>query len=133
MRKYLGAFVAQQLQISWETALGWALMPGEAERFSLTALALRLCGHTNAVSQLHAHVSQRMFAGFYPTYLPQEVPIRGITNGVHISTWQAPEWNRTKRSWETHQTLKKQLLEYLRRRFLSQPWPVAYLEACKLS
>ncbi len=129
VRKYLGAFIAQQLQVSWETVLSWALMPGEAERFSLTALALRLCGTTNAVSQLHARVSQRMFASFYPAYLPQEVPIRGVTNGVHAPTWQAPEWSRTKRNWETHQTLKKQLLAYLRRRLLPQPWPVEYLES----
>lgn len=129
MRPYLGAIVTQKLRVPWETFLQWGEMPTDPGKFSLTAFALRFSARANAVSQLHKRVSQKMFAPLYPGYLPAEVPIEGVTNGVHVATWQAPEWSRAKRLWETHQVLKKKLLLYLRRRLGGQPWPVAYLRA----
>jgi glucan phosphorylase len=129
LRRYIGGFVVQQLNLRWEEFLRWGEMPDQPDRFSLTAFCLRFAARTNAVSQLHTKVSQRMFAGLYPSYLPAEVPIDGVTNGVHVSTWQAPEWQRSKRSWETHQTLKTHLLNFLKRRLSGHPWPVAYLRS----
>lgn len=128
LQKYLYDTV-RKLGTTWETFLSWGEMPGESEKFSLTAFCLRFAGQTNAVSQLHASVSRQMFAGLYEGYLPQEVPIVGITNGVHIPTWQAAEWSRSRRPWETHQTLRNALLNHLRRRLLRQPGPVDFLEA----
>lgn len=130
LQKYLYD-VVRRLGIPWERFLHWGEMPGEAGKFSLTAFCLRFAGQTNAVSQLHTRVSQRMFAGLYEGYRPQELPIRGITNGVHVATWQAPEWSRSRRTWETHQILRSALLSYLRRRLLSEPGPVGYLEATR--
>ncbi|RMF46166.1 MAG: alpha-glucan family phosphorylase, partial [Bacteroidetes bacterium] len=128
LRPYLQPLL-EEIGVAWETFLAWGEMPNEPERFSLTAFCLRFAARTNAVSQLHAQVSRRMFASLYPGYLPAEVPIQGITNGVHLSTWRAPEWQQSRRLWETHQTLKTQLLAYLRRRLSRQPWPVPYLQA----
>ncbi|MCX7605880.1 MAG: alpha-glucan family phosphorylase [Bacteroidia bacterium] len=129
LRRYIGPVIAHELGLRWEEFLQWGEMPGEPGKFSLTALALHFSARTNAVSQLHAQVSREMFSPLYPGYLPPELPIHGITNGVHVATWQASEWSRSKRSWETHQTLKNQLLSYLRRRLSRRPWPVAYLES----
>ncbi|MCS7189273.1 MAG: alpha-glucan family phosphorylase [Bacteroidia bacterium] len=129
LRRYLAPMVIRDIGIRWETFIEWGKMPKEPEKFSLTAFALRFSAKTNAVSRLHAKVSQKIFDSLFPGYLPPEVPIQPITNGVHISTWQAPEWAQAKSLWETHQTLKKKLLQYLRHRLSRQPWPVTYLEA----
>lgn len=130
LQRYLYDTV-RRLGIVWEDFLSWGEMPEQPDKFSLTAFCLRFAGRTNGVSQLHARVSQGMFAGLYEGYLPKEVPIHGITNGVHIASWQAPEWTRSRRTWETHQTLRTVLLNYLRRRLLSEPGPVGYLESIR--
>lgn len=59
--------------------------------FSMAILALRLSRRSNAVSQLHQKVSTKLWSSLYvdPTTAP--APIRGITNGVHTTTWMAPE------------------------------------------
>ncbi|MEN3040600.1 MAG: alpha-glucan family phosphorylase [Bacteroidia bacterium] len=130
LRKYLSELI-HQLGVSWEKLMEWGKMSDRDEKFSLTAFCLRFAGFTNAVSQLHARVSQSMFSGLYQGYLPREVPIHGITNGVHVSTWQAPEWTRSRRTWETHQILRAALIGYLRRRLLAAPGPVRHLEAVR--
>ncbi|MCS7153521.1 MAG: alpha-glucan family phosphorylase [Bacteroidia bacterium] len=130
LRRYLYEPV-RALGLGWEEFVKEGQMPGQEEKFSLTAFCLRHARYTNAVSKLHAQVSQRMFAGLYEGYLPAEVPVIGITNGVHVSTWQAPEWSRSRRPWETHQVLRTALLTYLRRRLLAEPGPVRYLEAVR--
>ncbi|MGC2191385.1 MAG: alpha-glucan family phosphorylase [Candidatus Dormiibacterota bacterium] len=67
--------------------------PGQApeEPFNMAVMGLRLSGQANAVSQLHRTVSQRMFAGLWPDLLPDEVPIRAVTNGVHAKNWVSGE------------------------------------------
>jgi len=57
--------------------------------FNMTALALRFSNHRNAVSELHGRVTRRMWAHLWPDRAVEEVPIRHITNGVHIGTWLA--------------------------------------------
>ncbi len=63
--------------------------PGEP--FSMAVLALRLSGHANAVSQLHARVSRRLWLGLLPELADEDIRIRAITNGVHRPTWTDPE------------------------------------------
>ena len=62
-----------------------------ADRFSLSALALRLSSQCNAVSRLHGQVARRMWHVLWPKLKENDVPISHITNGVHLPTWQAPE------------------------------------------
>lgn len=57
--------------------------------FNMTVLALRFSDHRNAVSELHGRVTRRMWAHLWPDRPVEEVPIRHITNGVHIGTWLA--------------------------------------------
>jgi glycogen phosphorylase len=118
--------------------------PGdENEDFCMSVLALRLCHRANAVSSLHGHVSRAMWKPLFPDRSEDRVPIGHITNGVHVQTWLAPQmrqvydrhlgadwpqrsgdsgfWERIDEIddgelWETHQTLKVQLIEIARRR-----------------
>ena len=60
-------------------------------RFSMTVLALRLSAFHNGVSELHGRVSRHMWTFLWPGVPEQEIPIGHITNGVHATTWLAPE------------------------------------------
>ena len=54
-------------------------------------MGLRLAQRANGVAKLHGVVSREMFAGLYPGFEPEEVPIGSVTNGVHLPTWAARE------------------------------------------
>jgi len=117
------------------------------EEFCMTVLALKTCHRANAVSSLHGQVSRAMWAGLYPGVTDDRVPIGHVTNGVHVPTWLAPQmrqvydrhlgsdwienasdrafWDKVDNIddgelWETHQTLKVQLIELARRRAAMQ-------------
>lgn len=62
-----------------------------ARGFNMAYLALRLSGWVNGVSQLHARVSRAMWERLWPGYDPSEVPIAGVTNGIHVRTWLDPD------------------------------------------
>ena len=73
-------------------ALGRPAVPGGDDgRFEMTILALRASRLANGVSELHGHVSRRMWHGLWPDRPVDEVPIGHVTNGVHLPTWQDPE------------------------------------------
>ena len=59
--------------------------------FSMTVLAMRLSRFRNGVSRLHGEVARGMWSHLWPGFSQAEMPIRSITNGVHASTWTAPE------------------------------------------
>jgi glycogen phosphorylase len=113
------------------------------EEFCMTVLALKASHRANAVSSLHAHVSRAMWTPLYPGLTEDRVPIGHITNGVHPQSWVAPQmrqvydrhlgsdwpqraghaavWDKVDgiddgELWETHQTLKVQLIDLVRRR-----------------
>jgi starch phosphorylase len=118
----------------------WALGSADghpAQSLNMTALALRTAGASNAVSELHRGVAQKMWRPLWHESGEGEFPILGITNGVHLPTWVAPEiaelfdrylgedwverqddpalWERVfdipdERMWDTHQLLKRKLL-----------------------
>jgi starch phosphorylase len=62
--------------------------------FNMTALALRLAGYRNGVSQIHGRVSRAMWQPMWAEAAEDEVPITSVTNGVHVPTWVAPEMDR---------------------------------------
>src|SRR5205814_8983995 len=97
----------------------------------------------NAVSSLHGQVSRAMWSPLFPGRREEHIPIGHITNGVHVKSWLAPQmkqlydrrlgsdWTARGREpglwdavdevddgelWETHQTLKAQLIAIARRR-----------------
>lgn len=70
-------------------ALGRVNPNDTAEHFSMTVLALRLTTRRNGVSALHAEVSRAMWKDVWFSVPKHELPIDGITNGVHTQTWLA--------------------------------------------
>jgi starch phosphorylase len=64
------------------------------QTFNMTVLALRMADQRNAVSQLHAELTRRMWHGLWPEAKENEVPICHITNGIHVPTWVAREMGR---------------------------------------
>ena len=59
----------------------------ENEPFGITQLALRTARATNAVSRRHGDVAREMWADVWPGTPVGDVPIRHVTNGVHVPTW----------------------------------------------
>ncbi len=72
-------------------ALGREVPQDDAEPFCMTVLALRLSRFNNGVSDLHGHVSRKMWHKIWNQFPEEDVPIGSITNGVHAPTWVAPE------------------------------------------
>ncbi|HEY0672912.1 MAG TPA: alpha-glucan family phosphorylase [Longimicrobiales bacterium] len=91
MERYLGGYV-WEMREPWRRflATGRHDPTDDDEPFNMTLLALRLSGRRNGVSKLHGDVSRRMWSGVWPGIAEDEVPIRSITNGVHLSTWVSP-------------------------------------------
>jgi glycogen phosphorylase len=144
VEEHLGP-LREALQMDYEPFLGLGRVNphDHGEEFTMTVLALKLSHRANAVSSLHGHVSRTMWLQLFPGRNEEHVPIGHITNGVHTQTWLAPQmqqvydrhlgsgWSeRVSRNgfwdaidqvgdsefWETHQTLKIQLIETARRR-----------------
>ncbi|MFF8597651.1 alpha-glucan family phosphorylase [Streptomyces sp. NPDC015232] len=105
------------LALGDETPLG-----GEPGVFNMAAMGLRLARRANGVSTLHGHVSRAMFAGLWPGFDPEELPLTSVTNGVHAPTWTAPEVaalgpGATDRElWEVRRTLRERLVLDVRQR-----------------
>jgi len=93
VEQYVGAFdETAVLPVADVVALGTEDHEGGDPRlFNMAVMGLRLAGRANGVSRLHGRVSREMFAGLWPGFDAQEVPIGSITNGVHAPTWVAPE------------------------------------------
>ncbi len=119
----------------------------QQEQFCMTVLGLKLSRRANAVSSLHGEVSRAMWTSLFPGKPEDAVPIGHITNGVHVPSWLAPQmcrlydrhlgigwqdhsgasrtWEEIEsvddgELWETHLSLKSQLLDFVRRRALEQ-------------
>ena len=108
LRKYIGHY-PQRLKIDWETLMGLGKLNGADpnEKFSMSNLAANISQEVNGVSWLHGKVSQDIFAPMYPGYLPEELHVSYVTNGVHYPTWTAPEWKEIHskvfgKEFETH-------------------------------
>ena len=93
LRQYIGHY-PERLKVDWETlmSLGKDNPLDVHEKFSMSNLAANISQNVNGVSMLHGKVSQDIFAHMYPGYLPEELFVSYVTNGVHYPTWCAPEW-----------------------------------------
>ncbi|MFV8753186.1 alpha-glucan family phosphorylase [Nannocystaceae bacterium ST9] len=77
------------LGIEFEQLVSLGQAEGE-ELFNMTYLALRFSDFVNGVSRLHAVVSRELLLPAYAGREAHEVPIEGITNGVHLPSWTSP-------------------------------------------
>ena len=148
MEEHLGP-LRDQLGISHENMMGFGreYPTDHGESFCMTVLGLKLARRVNAVSSLHGEVSRAMWKCLYPGRPEDAVPIGHITNGVHVPSWLAPQmcrlydrhlgigwqkhsgqaktWEKIEsvddgELWETHLSLKAQLIDFARRRAKEQ-------------
>lgn len=100
IRQYLGEYIAE-LGMAQEEFLGMGRIDpkSEGEPFNMAYLGLRVCGAANAVSRLHAAVSRRLFAPAFPRTPLAEIPVGGVTNGVHVPSWLSPASDRFWKKW----------------------------------
>ncbi len=137
------------LGISYDQLMGLGRVEPQNphETFCMTVLGLKASRHANSVSQLHGHVTRRMWAHLWPWRVEEEIPIGHITNGVHVPSWMAWQmWQLFDRHfpagwifrmgepevwqyihnmdpgelWESHTTLKNLMLSFVRRRVSRQ-------------
>ncbi len=109
--KYLG-HIPERLGISWQEFMDMGREhPGTDEKFSMSAFALNTCQEANGVSKLHGKVSQEMFAPVWRGFFPEELHVGYVTNGVHMPTWTAPEWQELYFSTFGKDFIQKQTLE----------------------
>src|SRR5512133_2509315 len=96
VQKYLrGPFCAAMgISLHELLALGRRDPDDDGEPFNMATLALRLSARANGVSRLHGEVSRSIFAGLYPRWPLREVPVRHVTNGVHVPSWESPGADR---------------------------------------
>lgn len=166
--KYMGSFPGR-LGISWDDfmGLGRTNPDDHGEKFCMSTFLCKTCQEVNGVSWLHGKVSQQMFKGIWGGYMPdenypdheirdhegwfdlynlhaEESHVGYVTNGVHLPTWTAKEWQAVyikyfdknflndqsngkiwekiyevpdEVVWNTRVKLKTKLIEYIRGRF----------------
>ena len=148
LRQYIGHY-PERLKVDWETlmSLGKDNPLDVHEKFSMSNLAANISQNVNGVSMLHGKVSQDIFAHMYPGYLPEELFVSYVTNGVHYPTWCAPEWKPVhakvfgyefqthhydkscfegiysvsdEEVWSVKKTLKVKLIAFLRERLMDK-------------
>jgi starch phosphorylase len=148
IEEHLGP-LREQLGVSHEKLMGFGRVhpSDQQEQFCMTVLGLKLSRRANAVSSLHGEVSRAMWTSLFPGKSEDAVPIGHITNGVHVPSWLAPQmcrlydrhlgvgWQRNSGAartweeiesiddgelWETHLSLKSQLLDFVRHRVMEQ-------------
>jgi starch phosphorylase len=148
VEEHLGP-LREELGISHENLMGFGreYPTNWQEQFCMTVLGLKISRRANAVSSLHGEVSRAMWVSLFPGRPEDAVPIGHVTNGVHVPSWLAPQmcrlydrhlgvgWQQHSGSaktweqiesvddgelWETHLSLKSQLLDFVRRRAREQ-------------
>lgn len=115
--------------------------------FCMAILAMRLANKINAVSQLHARVSREMWHEIWLQLPTDEIPILGITNGIHPRSWIShdmadllvrylgPRWIERpadqsvwqqaalipdEELWRTHERRRERLVSFARKRLQAQ-------------
>lgn len=145
--KYMSGYPSK-MGITWDNLMDLGRMNAgdKNERFCMSTFACNTCQEVNGVSELHGTVSQKMFAGIWKGYFPEESHVGFVTNGVHFPTWASSNWKRfydkhfskdfildqsnpkiweaiynvsDEEIWETRKLMKKRLINYIKERFNS--------------
>jgi len=145
VRKYLESY-SKELGLSFPEFLEIGKEEHTSMGFCMTVVAMRLCAFLNGVSLLHRDVSRDMWHKLWPQLPRYEIPIEGITNGVHTCSWISHEhhqlYNKTlsgghngipdscdwgkigdiddKEFWDTHMARKVKLVKLVRDRLKRQ-------------
>lgn len=91
IEQYLGRYAKNQLGIPLRDlqALGRQNPNDSSEPFNMAYLALRGSGAVNGVSRAHGQVSRHLFRALFRRWPEDDVPIRHVTNGVHMPSWDS--------------------------------------------
>lgn len=93
LRTYL-AYLIKDFNIEWNTFMQLGA-PGEEHlsgKFSMFHFAATLSLGINAVSKQHRTISCNLLHSIWKNFRPDELPVTSITNGIHLSTWMAADW-----------------------------------------
>lgn len=120
---------------------------GSYELFGMAVLAINLSGAANGVAKLHGEVSRRLWQWMYPGLPQTEIPIKSVTNGIHVETWTSremgslfdryfdPSWREDPSNahiwadidkipdaelWRTHERRRERLVAFCRERLRKQ-------------
>jgi starch phosphorylase len=142
LKKYLGP-LSDDLGSDWVSFASTGSDDACAGKgsYCMTVAAMRNASYLNGVSRLHAHVSRGMWQDLWPGLPRDEVPIRPVTNGIHIYSWishdmaslfdrylgsmwrddplQAEIWHRIyeipdEELWRTHERRRARLVAFAR-------------------
>ncbi len=93
LRTYIAHYPVR-LNISWTQFMNLGKIHPEDpnENFSMSYLAANLSQEINGVSRLHGKVSRHIFNDLWKGYLPGELHIDYVTNGIHHDTWTSGVW-----------------------------------------
>jgi len=145
----------QSLGLNHEEFVGLGRIRQEdhSEYLCMTVLAFKMSRYANAVSNLHGRITRKSWKDLWPGTREDAVPVGHITNGVHVRTWLATAmqdlytrrlgadwrerltdpsmWSRIHRVhdaelWETHRTLKADLVNFVRRVVTEQRRRIGY-------
>jgi glycogen phosphorylase len=146
--KYYMEDFPKKLQLNWDEFIRLGKAAIHEDHFNMSYLAANLSQGINGVSKLHGDVSKAVLKSLFQGFLEEELEIGYVTNGVHYSTWTAPEWKRMHKKyfgedfpatqlnfdvwshiykapeeeiWELRTVLRKELINYIKERF-SDNW-----------
>lgn len=120
VRPHLAA-LQKELNIDPSQVIAWGQPPekGQQQELTMTILALRTAWFANGVSKLHGRVTRKMWSHLWLGHPQDEIPIRHITNGVHVASWLSsdnavlfdrylgPEWRDNPSNQETVSHISK--------------------------
>lgn len=148
IRKYFNGY-ADELGIGIDRflALGWSRTNDPRQNFSMPVVAIRNSSFVNGVSALHGKVAQEMWKDLWQDVPVEHIPIRSITNGVHLASWLSFEmtqllsqylgehwqekqdkkelWERIANIpdpelWRVHSARRRRLVYFIRKRLQKQ-------------
>ncbi|MFN0057216.1 MAG: alpha-glucan family phosphorylase [Planctomycetota bacterium] len=76
--------------LPWERFFALGETEEDRGQFNMTYLAIHFAGFLNGVSRRHGEVTRGLLKTCWPQLLSGDLPVRSITNGVHLPTWVAP-------------------------------------------
>lgn len=111
--KIYGQYYADRMGVSIDQLINDGLESGDNSTFRITRFALNISHKASGVSQIHYQLSAQQ----WPEY-----NWVGITNGVHLGTWQSPEIRHAATTtdaahlWQAHQQQKQHLADFVKTR-----------------
>ncbi|MCK6606098.1 MAG: alpha-glucan family phosphorylase [Ignavibacteriaceae bacterium] len=149
VERYFGKYYREELGIPSDKfySLGRLAADKHSPVFNMAHLAMNTAASVNGVSRLHGRVSREMWKEGFPEIPVEEIPVKSVTNGVHILSHLAPEmkelfvrylgeswtedpsigsvWAKTDRIpdeelWRTHERRRERLIAFARSRLAAQ-------------